>query len=151
MYEVNATESRYTKNSLFRYLTRRQTLRQITGADGNGILISLKVRFLRRNNNFNLEFDRACVRSFYDGATFHKVLNDARPKIPIYARNGGYLLKLFKTLLHRKNFGDKPCLIPSEKYNCAAKNEILGKLRYRSHWHRQIPGICKSWVNLAPL
>ena len=47
-----------------------------TGANGNGILIFLKVRFLRRNNNFNLEFDRACVRSFYDGATFHKVLKD---------------------------------------------------------------------------
>ena len=125
-----------------------------TGANGNGILIFQKVRILRRNNKFNLEFDRACVRSFYDGATFHKVLKDTPqyvPKIPICVRNGGYLLKLFKTLLHRKNFGDKPCLIPSEKYNCAAKNEILGKLRYRSHWHRQIPGICKSWVNLAPL
>ena len=47
-----------------------------TGANGNGILVFLEVRFLRRNNNFNLEFDRAYVRSFYDGATFHKVLKD---------------------------------------------------------------------------
>ena len=53
----------------------RGTYTNNTGAHGNGILIFLKVRFLRRNNNFNLEFDRACVRSFYDGANFHKVLD----------------------------------------------------------------------------
>ena len=44
-----------------------------TGSNGNGIL---KVCFLRRNKNYNLEFDRAWVRSFFDGATFHKVLKD---------------------------------------------------------------------------
>ena len=44
-----------------------------TGANGNGIL---KVCFWRRNDNFNVEFDRACVRSFYDGATFSDVIKD---------------------------------------------------------------------------
>ena len=51
----------------------REKRRHETGANGNGIL---KVYFLRRKNNVNLEFDRACVRTFYDGATFHKVLKD---------------------------------------------------------------------------
>ena len=70
----------------------RRTSSINTGANGNGILIFLEVRFLRRNNNFNLEFDRACVRSFYDGATFHKVLKDTppiRPKIQSASGMGG--------------------------------------------------------------
>ena len=51
---------------------RRGSVGAYNGANGNGILIFLKVVSLRRSNNFNLEFDRACVRSFYDGTTFTK-------------------------------------------------------------------------------
>ena len=85
-----------------RFSTANHFLGQITwnktGVNGNGIL---KACFLRRNNNFNLEFVRACVRSFYDGASFHKVLKD-RPNTPEYSNLrqewGAYIFKTFQNV-----------------------------------------------------
>ena len=107
-----------------------------TGANGNGILIFLKVHCLRRNYNFHLELEKACPRSFYDGATFWKVLKDTPHswrRLEFLGRIRAYLLELCEKLLHRKSFERKPCQIPSWIYYCAAKYELFGKLRYRSH------------------
>ena len=72
-------------------------MRAKTGASGNSIL--KKKRLELRNDKFKLEFDRACVRSFHDGATFCEVLKrhaPIRPNITIFGKNGAYLLRTFQ-------------------------------------------------------
>ena len=63
-----------------------------TGANGNSILNFL-LAFEGRNCSFGLRFNRVCVRSFYDRATFCEVLKD-RPQyamtFPSEGRNGSF-------------------------------------------------------------
>ena len=86
-----------------------------TGANGNSILNFL-LAFEGRNCSFGLRFNRVCVRSFYDRATFCEVLKD-RPQYAMTfpsSRMGRIFYERFKKLLHRiKSFQHKPFRIPS--------------------------------------
>ena len=117
--------------------------RLLAYANGDGILNFLKVCFKRRNYNFNLELERACARSFCDGATFWKLLKDTkicptpdsgqRLECSVSGRIRAYLWLSSWKVLHRKSFERKPSQTPSWKYNCAARNKLS---RYRSYQHR---------------